>query len=430
MSIFTANMFGAGGRLFGEPAPAPDETAFQLDNTSLDYYKSPYYAKHASDLQQVEKPREPAQITLASVLGDEAVAAIAKAKRIAFHTVGDTGASAKTHISTEAHVADAMTADLASLSVAPSFFFHLGDVVYYFGEGQYYYDQFYEPFRNYDRPIFAIPGNHDGMVFGPQQDTPTYRTLDPFLRNFCASDPGPSPDAGTLVRSIVTQPGAYFTLEAPLVSIIGLYSNVLEGPGVISSQSHQPGQVHYPITDDQLDFLIRELTRLKQPREQMKTAVIIACHHPPVSIDTQHSGWTGLSNDLDHACQQADLWPDAVLSGHAHLYQRYTRTRQGQEIPYIVAGSGGHNAKPPKQAVVGSTPITQNEYTLVKEPVYEYGYLTITIDMSTANKETMHIAFDAPQAPASGDDFTLNLRTRTITQHHATKRRPRRRPRP
>src|ERR1035441_876885 len=45
-------------------------------------------------------------------------------------------------------------------------------VVYYFGEGQYYYDQFYEPFRAYDRPIFAIPGNHDGMVFGSTPNIP------------------------------------------------------------------------------------------------------------------------------------------------------------------------------------------------------------------------------------------------------------------
>jgi len=34
--------------------------------------------------------------------------------------------------------------------------FHLGDVVYNFGEWNYYYDQFYEPFRNYAAPIFAI----------------------------------------------------------------------------------------------------------------------------------------------------------------------------------------------------------------------------------------------------------------------------------
>ena len=29
----------------------------------------------------------------------------------------------------------------------------------------------------------------------------------------------------------MTQPGVYFTLDAPFVSIIGLYTNVLDGPG-------------------------------------------------------------------------------------------------------------------------------------------------------------------------------------------------------
>jgi hypothetical protein len=33
------------------------------------------------------------------------------------------------------------------------------------------------------------------------------------------------------------QPGVYFTLDAPFVRIIGLYSNVLEDPGVISKGS-------------------------------------------------------------------------------------------------------------------------------------------------------------------------------------------------
>ncbi len=34
----------------------------------------------------------------------------------------------------------------------------------------------------------------------------------------------------------MNQPGVYFTLDAPFVSIVGLYTNVLDGPGVISSQ--------------------------------------------------------------------------------------------------------------------------------------------------------------------------------------------------
>ena len=38
-----------------------------------------------------------------------------------------------------------------------------------------------------------------------------------------------------MVRTTMDQPGVYFTLDAPFVSIVGLYTNVLEGPGVIIS---------------------------------------------------------------------------------------------------------------------------------------------------------------------------------------------------
>ena len=183
-------------------------------------------------------------------------------------------------------------------------FFHLGDVVYNFGEGQYYYDQFYEPFRAYDRPIFAIPGNHDGMVFGNTPDVPQVPTLTAFLRNFCADAPAKSSDAGDLVRSTMDQPGVYFTLDAPFVSIVGLYSNVLEGPGVISTQGGK-----YPSLqgDHQLDFLKAELKRLAPARKAGERAVIVACHHPPASVDSKHGGSTGLADDIDTASREAGV---------------------------------------------------------------------------------------------------------------------------
>src|SRR4029077_19041903 len=222
-------------------------------------------------------------------------------------------------IAHEAGVADAMSADVrAGGANGPAFFFNLGDVIYNFGEAHYYYDQFYEPFRDYDRPIFAIPGNHDGMVFGATSATAQVPTLEAFLTNFCAAVPGPSPDSGGLVRTVMTQPGVYFTLDAPYVSVIGLYSNVLDGPGVISSQGG-----HFPLVNDQIDFLASELTRLKPDRSKGKLAVVLAVHHPPLSADATHSGSAGLQKDIDAACKAAGLWPDVVLSGHAHLYQRF-----------------------------------------------------------------------------------------------------------
>jgi hypothetical protein len=385
-----ANLAGPGTRFYAEPTPSPDETSFQQDNVSSQYYNSPYYTQHKNQVQPIPPPRPGAalQLDLADFVPQEVVSAVNAAQRITFHAVGDTGAAkvsrsqtAATSIAQEAGVADAMAADVQAGGLpGPAFFFHLGDVVYNFGEAQYYYDQFYEPFRDYDRPIFAIPGNHDGMVFGPSSSAPQIPTLQAFLDNFCAPQAGPSSDAGGLIRTLMTQPGVYFTLDAPLVSIIGLYSNVLDsGAGVISSQGN-----HFPTLqgDVQLAFLKSELQRLKADRQAGKRAVILAVHHPPASVDAKHGGSSGIEQDIDSCCKAAGLWPDVVLSGHAHLYQRFTRVVNGQHIPYIVSGSGGFAATTP-QGAVPTAPYTIGDTTLEVDPIVEFGYLTITCDAKT-----------------------------------------------
>ena len=401
------------GRLFADPQPGADETAFQVDNTSAAYYQSVYYEMHKNDLQPVPAPKVPQpRIDLADILGQEFLQPAIDAKTLTFHAVGDTGAakvnahqSAAQSIANEANVADAMATDVAvGGATGPAFFFHLGDVIYNFGEGVYYYDQFYEPYRNYDRPIFAIPGNHDGMVFGDTPDVPQVQTLTAFLRNFCADAPAQSSDAGGLVRSTMTQPGVYFTLDAPFVSIVGLYTNVLEGPGVISSQGG-----HYPTLagDAQLEFLKAELKRLAPARKAMERAVIIACHHPPASVDPKHGGGSGLADDIDTAAREAGFWPDAILSGHAHLYQRYTRKVDGREIPYVVAGSGGFAATAPRSGLP-KAPITVGEYTLVKNPIVEFGYLAVTVDFSAASP-TLTIRFNDRTNTNVHDGVRVNL---------------------
>ena len=42
------------------------------------------------------------------------------------------------------------------------FFYHLGDIVYLYGEEGNYFSQFFTPYAEYRAPIFAIPGQHDG----------------------------------------------------------------------------------------------------------------------------------------------------------------------------------------------------------------------------------------------------------------------------
>jgi len=410
-------MTGPNGQLYADPKPSPDETSFRQDNNSAAYYNSQYYLLHKNQVQPIPPARQGAapNIDLSDYIPTDIANAIDQAGKITFHAVGDTGAAkvsrsqtAATAIAHEAGVADAMAAEVQSQGVnGPAFFFNLGDIIYNFGEGQYYYDQFYEPFRDYDRPIFAIPGNHDGMVFGSASSAPQVPTLAAFLTNFCAAEPGPSPDAGGLVRSVMTQPAVYFTLDAPYVSIIGLYSNVLDsGAGVISSQKG-----HFPLVDDQLTFLQNELKRLKPDRQAGKRAVLLAVHHPPLSADARHGGSSGELADIDACCTAAGLWPDAVLSGHAHLYQRFTRTIQDKETPYIVAGSGGFAATAPLGGLPNA-PVKIGNYTLVVNPIVEFGYLTITTDAKTL---TITFKTSVQKQVMQRDSVTVDLKSGTIT---------------
>jgi hypothetical protein len=410
----TKRLSGPGGRLYAEPQPSPDETGFRQDNNSANYYNSPYFLVHQKQVQAIPPRQGNMPLNLSDFIPVQVLSAIQAAGKIAFHTVGDTGAAKvsalqtqATAIAHQAAVADAMAADVQHSSLdGPAFFFHLGDVIYNFGEDQYYYDQFYEPYRAYDRPIFAIPGNHDGMVFGPGTSAPQVPTLAGFLTNFCASAVGQSPDSGGLVRSVMTQPGVYFTLDAPFVSIIGLYSNVLEGPGVISSQGG-----HYPIGDEQVAFLQSELGRLKPDRQAGKRAILLALHHPPLSADAKSGGSTGAQADMDKACKAAGLWPDAVLSGHAHLYQRFTRIVNGkQQTPYIVSGSGGFAATPPR-GKLPPAPITVGDHTLEIDPIVAFGYLTVITDA-----KTLYVAFKTATTSgvATRDSVTVDLKSGTI----------------
>ncbi len=198
----------------------------------------------------------------------------------------------------------------------------------------------------------------------------------------------------------MTQPGVYFTLDAPFVSIIGLYSNVLEGPGVISSQGGR-----YPMADEQLQFLEAELTRLRPLRQAGERAVILAVHHPPLSVDRKSGGTKGLSDDIDAACGKAGFWPDALLSGHAHLYQRFTRRVDGRQIPYVVSGSGGFAATRPR-AGIPPAPVTVGDFTLVKDPIIDFGYLTVVTDA-----RTLTIAFRSSNPNISPDSVTVDLKS-------------------
>ncbi len=399
-----------GGPSFGQPSPSPDPTGFKVPVTD----SGDYQYVDSTLLEPVPKPAdgeiEPV-LTLAQVLGDAGdaeAAKIAASGQIVFHSVGDTGSVKGPE--TQSQVADKMVSDFDEIDPAdvPSFFFHLGDVVYNFGESQYYYDQFYEPYRAYPGPILAIPGNHDGVVYKGDPET----TLDAFLRNFCAKAPIITPEAGGLVRTAMIAPSVYYTFDAPFVRILGIYSNVLEDPGVISDQDDPAS----PLDRRQVDFLTAALKRAKT--ENYAGAVIVAVHHPPYTFGTTHSGSPLLLQDLDTAAMDAGFWPHAVLSGHAHNYQRFTRAMNATQIPYIVAGSGGHAVTKIQGTGNGTalrTPVAVNStLTLENYDDTHYGYLRVVVDATTLRIE-FHPASDGTGAKTPDDVVTVNLAARTVS---------------
>jgi hypothetical protein len=396
--------------IFSEDEALPTPTGFDTAHPSDTATYAEVKKLLTKDVVAIPKSRAAAdalfslQDAYGSNHGPLVIEKIKKAKKIIFHSCGDSGASEQRKYRNELKVSDQVTLDTAQSDEAnrPAFLFHLGDVVYNFGESQYYYDQFYDAFRNYPAPIFAIPGNHDSFVVPGTADDETPLAI--FQRNFCAKQPVITNEARSLHRTAMTQPGVYFALDAPFVRIIGLFSNALEDPGVISNEDGK-----WPaVGNDQLDFLSAQLKRVKT--ENYKGAVLLAVHHPPYTYmpppkkgaGGNHSPSVVMLSQIDEICLKHGIYPHAVLSAHAHNYQRFSRTMQfaGREIdvPFIVCGDGGHNVNPLVRAKKGEpaqephpgsrvdymewkkAAITAKELWLEKYNDTNYGYLRIHVD--------------------------------------------------
>jgi Calcineurin-like phosphoesterase len=393
------------GRAFADPDVTPDNfSSFSKQEIAADTA-----AKAIAQLKPIPPVRSTAPMDLGAVIGGDRLQAIQRSGQITFHAVGDTGGVHNPEF--QFAVADAMANDVPN---GASFFYHLGDVVYYFGQDQYYFEQFYDPYRNYNAPIFAIPGNHDGVVFSGE----SAKSLDAFIANFCAGQPGRAIDGQGAVRTTMDQPGVYFTLNAPFVKFIGLYSNTSEGAteGVIS------GPV---VGDAQLVFLQQQLVAAKAERASgEKRALIIATHHPPFTGSRQHVPSPSMLKQIDDACTAAGIQPDLHLSGHAHIYERYTRTVGGRQIPYLVAGMGGFynlpGLKPGKHPAPPKTPASGTDasgHPLTMEMYNDttFGFLRITVSTDVVTGEFVTVD-PASGKTGVGDSFTLDLSAGTVSK--------------
>lgn len=295
-----------------------------MKNLNQSYYSSPVIKKDQPDdtykFQPLPEPtgRYPYRLKLP----DNGTGM--STDKLVFHLVGDTGSLRSPDFQRQVATAMGRQYEVAPAD-QPRFLYHLGDVVYNFGEKENYYSQFFKPYQYYPGPVYAIAGNHDSDV-NPASPLP-YKSLDSFTSVFCDSHSQNIIFSREAQRKSNTQPNVYWTLETPLATIIGLHSNVPK---------------YGIITDEQRQWFIEEIKAADQ--ERPGKALLVCVHHAPYSADTNHSSSLFMIRFLENVFKETGIRPDMVFSGHVHNYQRFTKQYpDGGKVRFIVAGAGGYD---------------------------------------------------------------------------------------
>jgi hypothetical protein len=174
----------------------------------------------------------------------------------------------------------------------------------------------------------------------------------------------------------------------------------------------------------QQDWLTARLKSIPQ-----KCAAIVAVHHPPYSLDEEHGGSPAIADALDAAAENSGRWPDAIVSGHIHSYQRFTRIANDREIPYVIAGAGGraHKRKKITQLMERegfpriAPPFKSRsrdaglDLTLVAADMSDPGFLLVDINDSKLRMNYFRVPFDHEQSVDWQDAFILDLEKHRIT---------------
>lgn len=277
-----------------------------------------------------------------------------------------------------------------NLAGQPLFLYHMGDIVYHFGESEQYERQFFIPYKDYPAPIYAIAGNHDSDV-NPGAKTP-YSSLYPFMSVFCGKSPRPVPFGERLNRMSGIQPHIYWTLQTPLANIIGLYSNVPKF-GVI--------------TQEQKSWFIEELKHAAT--EHADKAIVVCIHHAPYSADFNHSSSLPMINFMELCFEEAGVTPDLVLSGHVHNYQRFNKTyADGKIVPFIVCGAGGfdelHWLVESDDLMYTDKSELFNQVTLENACTMQHGFLNLEIEKTEEGHQITGKYYAIPHAGLKPDE--------------------------
>ncbi len=317
-----------------------------------------------------------------------------------FHMVGDTGGinSADCQKRLAGKMAEQYLCALAGHQ-PPAFLYHLGDIVYHYGEADQYADQFLKPFDTYPGQIYAIAGNHDTDV-NMDSEAP-YESLEAFYTAFCNVAPKTIHFGNGNVRKSQVQPHVYWTMQAPLATIIGLHTNV-------------PKYGH--IDREQKNWFIKELQHAA--RFNPEKAIIVCMHHAPYSADVNHGSSMPMISFLEDAFEEAGVKPDVVFSGHVHNYQRFSKKyADGKTVPFIVAGAGGFDEL--HQLADPYNPVYDTDNALLENVKLEnycdncHGFLKVSIQKTplsfSIQGEYFTVPADSDEDAVPFDSFKINL---------------------
>ena len=391
---------GAGKRQSHVP-PIPGGAKFPVQATAFQFPHYPF--------QPLPPARPlPYRFDLSQLLSADDVTKIQNSGVLVFHTVGDTGDSRGRQ---QDFVAEMMTQDSQNSAdnQKPAFLYHLGDVVYFAGDVSMYGANFYETYTDYPSFIVSIAGNHDCQPDDPQDGPvdPNKVPLDGWVQNFMSTSPATLGSLKTNSnRTQMDLPYVYWTFTTPLATIIGLFSNVGESEGEI----HQ----------DQIDWFKRELAAADP-----KLALIVAVHHPPYSGDIEHAGSSAVEQVLFNSFQAVKRYPNLILSGHVHNYQRFTNVVQGPkgqlQIPCVVAGAGGYTKLGKLHSINGANPPAPlplgNGLTLEQYDQDNFGFLRVEVSKTQIVGTYLSAPYVSGGTPAAKvvERFVVDLVKNTVT---------------
>jgi hypothetical protein len=150
----------------------------------------------------------------------------------------------------------------------------------------------------------------------------------------------------------------------------------------------------------------------------------VAVHHPPFSGDTEHSGSSAVHTVLFDSFNATGRYPDMILSGHVHNYQRFTNAVQGpqgrREIPCVVAGAGGYTRLGKLHKIGGSFPAAPlpigANLTLEQYDHDNFGFLRLEISETQIVGTYVSAPYSPGNQPATHvvERFAVDLSQHTV----------------